>query len=73
MNNEYFIDKQEQVVEQFPDLVRTLGYMAAFEEMTASLTLDELLHPEDVATISEKAAYEYLNSTMPDNIIRGTE
>lgn len=73
MDKEYFFYREEQVVQQFPDLARTIGYAAAFQEMVLVLSEDPLLHREDVVDISERAAYEYLNPTIPNNIILSSE
>ena len=78
MDKYYFLHKAEQATSQFPDLVRTLGYSAAFEEMRVVLSQDPLLHPEDVRDIAETAAWNFLDGVhippeIPPNIIRGTE
>lgn len=78
MDKEYFLHIAEHATRQFPDLVRTLGYSAAYDEMVVSLTSDELLHPEDVQDIAHTAAWNYLDGIhippeIPDNIVRGDE
>lgn len=74
MDKYYFLHKAEQTTSQFPDLVRTLGYSAAYDEMVVSLTSDKLLHPEDVQDIAHTAAWNYLDGIhIPDNIVRGDE
>lgn len=74
MGKEYFLHIAEHATSQFPDLVRTLGYSAAYDEMVVSLTSDKLLHPEDVQDIAYTAAWNYLDGIhIPDNIVRGEE
>lgn len=63
MDKEYFFYREEQAVEQFPGLVKVLGYLGAYEEMTQVLSQDPLLHPEDVIDIAEQAAWEYFRGT----------
>lgn len=73
MDKEYFAYRQEQAVAEFPQLVRTLGYASAFQEMQIVLSQDQLLHPEDVTDIAERAVHEYMNPTIPPNIELGSE
>lgn len=73
VDKEYYFYREEEAVQQFPDLVRVLGYAGAFEELRLVLSEDQLLHPEDVTDIAERAAHEYLNPTIPDNITLGEE
>jgi hypothetical protein len=65
MDAEYYFYREEQAVEQFPDLVRVLGYSAAFEELRLVLSQDQLLHPEDVTDIAEEAAWRYFDGIRP--------
>lgn len=59
MDREYYFYREEQAVNQFPDLVKVLGYMGAFEELRLVLSDDQLLCPEDVTDIAEEAAWRY--------------
>ena len=61
MDKEYFFYREEQAIEQFPNLVAVLGYLGAFEELRLVLSEDQLLCPEDVIDIAEEAAWRFLD------------
>jgi hypothetical protein len=55
-----YYKREQEAIEKFPELVKTLGYTAAFNELQGTLVQEKFLSSE-VAAITEEAAWRYFD------------